>query len=173
MVAMDTGFISLLIHPDAKPPSDPATNQPVDRARERIEKLVDDLNGSKDRVVIPTPVLSEFLVLAGEDGQQYLSEITNQPGFYIRPFDEMAAVELAAMELLAKRKGNKRMPLDPSTAWQKVKLDRQIVAIAKTHQCHTIYADDGDVRTLAEDSGIKVISSWELPLPKSNNSAFR
>jgi hypothetical protein len=90
MVAMDAGYLGLLIHPSARPPKDPATKQPLIRVQERIEKLVDDLNATSDRVVIPTPALAEFLVLAGNDGPQYLSDLMNQPGFYIRPVDQMA-----------------------------------------------------------------------------------
>jgi predicted nucleic acid-binding protein len=172
MVSMDTGYLGLLIHPAAKPPIDPATKKPLVRAKDRIEKLVDDLNAASDRVVIPTPVLCEFLVLAENDGQQYLAELFNQPGFYIRPFDQLAAIELAAMELLARGKGGKRIPAAASTPWQKVKFDRQIVAISKVHQVHTIYSDDNDVRVLAENIGIKVVPSWELPLPPSDAPLF-
>jgi PIN domain nuclease of toxin-antitoxin system len=48
-----------------------------------------------------------------------------------------------------------------------VKFDRQIVAISKVHQCKVIYSDDRDVRGIAEDVGIKTISTWELSLPQS------
>jgi hypothetical protein len=51
-------------------------------------------------------------------------------------------------------------------------LDRQIVATAKLHKVHTIYSDDGDVRDIAEDVGIKGIATWELPLPKSKTPLF-
>ena len=172
MVSMDAGFLGLLLHPAAKPPNDPATKKPLVRARERIEKLVEDLDAANERIILPTPALCEFLVLAENDGQQYLSELTNLPGFYIRPFDQMAAIELVAMELLARGKGGKRFPASPNTPWQKVKFDRQIIAIAKVHQAHTIYSDDGDMRVIAENSGIKVIPCWELPLPPSRAPLF-
>jgi hypothetical protein len=172
MVSMDTGYLGLLLHPGAKPPIDPATKKPLIRAQDRIEKLVNDLNASNERVVIATPVLCEFLVLAENDGQQYLAELSNQPGFRIQPFDQMAAIELAAMELLARGKGGKRSPAASITPWQKVKFDRQIVAIAKVHQVHTIYSDDSDVKALAENAGMKVIPCWELPLPPSNAPLF-
>ena len=123
-------------------------------------------------MVVPTPALAEFLVLAGNDGPQYLSELMNQPGFYIRPFDQMAAIELAAMELLARTKGGKKHPAPPDTPWQKVKFDRQIVAIARVHKATTIYSDDQHVKAIAEDVGIKVIPCWELPLPVSEPTLF-
>lgn len=172
MVSMDAGFLGLLLHPAARPPKDPATGVPLVRAQERIERLVSELNALNERVVIATPALCEFLVLAENDGPQYLAELSSQPGFYIRSFDQMAAIELAAMELLARGSGDKRSPAAATTPWQKVKFDRQIVAIAKVHQAHTIYTDDSDVRAIAQNAGVKVISSWELPLPVSGTPLF-
>jgi hypothetical protein len=53
-----------------------------------------------------------------------------------------------------------------------VKFDRQIVAIAKVYKAHTIYSDDEDVKALAENAAMKVIPSWELPLPPSKTPLF-
>lgn len=52
-----------------------------------------------------------------------------------------------------------------SAPWQKVKIDRQIVAIALVEGVKTLYGDDGGVRKLAKAAGLNVISSWELPMP--------
>jgi predicted nucleic acid-binding protein len=132
-----------------------------------LEQLIDDLVAAKERIIIPSPALSEFLVLAGDDGPQYLSEIALMSHVYIEPFDQMAAIEVAAMELLARKKGSKRHPLPATAPWQKVKIDRQIVAISKLRQVKSIYSDDNDVRNIAEEVGIKTVSTWELNLPKS------
>jgi hypothetical protein len=164
MVAVDTGILSLMFAPGTKPPTDPSTGNPTERAAERVEKLVDDLDLAKERVIISTPVLSEFLILAGDDGPAYLAEIANYISFTVRPFDQMAAIELASLELQARKRGSKRSPASPDAPWQKVKVDRQIVAIAKVNNAHTLYSDDGDVRNIAEEIGIKVVSSWQLPL---------
>jgi predicted nucleic acid-binding protein len=165
MVAIDAGYLGLMLHPAAKPPNDPSTGEPTVRAKERVENLFEILDAAHERIIIPAPALGEFLVLAANDGPAYLNEITTLGTFDIKPFDIMAASELAAMELLARNKGSKRHPLNPETPWQKVKFDRQIVAIAKIHNCHTIYSDDRDVKNIAEDVGIKVVSCWELDFP--------
>jgi hypothetical protein len=68
MVSVDAGILSLLLHPTARPPLDPATGKPVEKAQERIEQLVDDLETAKERIIVPAPALSEFLVLAGAAG---------------------------------------------------------------------------------------------------------
>ena len=167
MVSFDAGFLGLTIYPEAKPPSDPATKKAPIRLPERLDALLEALDAARERVVISTPALSEFLVLAGSQGPHYLNELNNLSNFYIRPFDQMAAIEVAAMELLARKTGSKRFPASPGSPWQKVKVDRQIVAIAKLHGAHTMYSDDSDVRSLAEDVGMKVISCWELDLPPS------
>lgn len=108
--------------------------------------------------------------MAGEDGPEYLDKIASSKTILVRPFDELAAIEVAAIELTDRRKGDKRG--GATAAWQKLKIDRQIVAIAKTNKAHTIYADDGDVRKFAEKIGIKVVSSWELPIPASKTPLF-
>jgi len=168
MVAVDTSFLGLIFFPGAKPPNDPSTGAPPDRVEERIRKLLEDLDTSKERIVVPTPALGEFLVLANEDAPNYLAELTNQISFLVKPFDLMAAVEVASMELQARKRGSKRSPAPEDSPWQKVKVDRQIVAIARIHGAHTIYSDDRDVKNIAEETGIKVISCWELDLPISN-----
>ena len=81
----------------------------------------------------------------------------------VRPFDEMAAIELAAIEYESRRKGDKRggskMP------WTKVKFDRQIVAVAKVNGAKRIYSDDADVIKFAAKADLEVVSTWQLPLP--------
>jgi predicted nucleic acid-binding protein len=170
MVAIDNSMLALLLHPNARAPKDPATNKPIERLRDRIEKLVEDLESDQERLIIPTPALSEFLVLAGDQASAYIDEIKSRRMIVVRPFDEVAAVELAAIELEDRKAGSKRGGV--SAPWTKVKFDRQIVAIAKTNRCKRIYSDDGDIRTFAAKAGIEVISSWELPLPSAKQTSM-
>ncbi len=172
MVSFDAGYLSLILHPNAKPPNDPGTKKPVVKVNERMEKLIDDLDTANERIIIPAPALSEFLVLAGNDGPQYLADLMNLPRIYVQPFDERAAIELAAMEIAARSKGSKRLPASNQSPWQKVKFDRQIVAISKLHGAHCLYSDDADVKNIAEDVGIKVVPCWELDLPLSKTPLF-
>ena len=37
---------------------------------DRIEKLQEDLDSDSERMILPTPVLSEFLILVGNDGRR-------------------------------------------------------------------------------------------------------
>ena len=49
--------------------------------------------------------------------------------------------------------------------WNKVKFDRQIVAIAKICNVSTIYSDDKNLETFATAQGISVMTVGQLPLP--------
>jgi hypothetical protein len=37
LILLDATAFSLLVNPDARPPNDPATSQPVDRVKERFQ----------------------------------------------------------------------------------------------------------------------------------------
>src|SRR5260370_21564725 len=81
----------------------------------------------------------------------------------IKPFDEMAAIELAAVEVEDRAKGDKR---GGSTGiWTKIRFDRQIVAITRTNGAKRIYSDDEDLAKFATKLGIEVVPTWHLPLP--------
>src|SRR6266404_2670278 len=151
MEAVDNTFLSLLIHPKAKPPLDPATGKPVEHLADRIELLIDRLETDGETLLIPTPALSEFLVLAGNDGPKYLAEITSNRLFLLADFDTKAAIELAAMNISIRSSGSKRGAAQGT--WAKITFDRQIVAIAKVNNARVIYTDDGEVATFAERQG--------------------
>ena len=170
MVAIDNTTLALLLHPKANPPNDPKCGKPLEKCKERIEQLILDIEAEDERVVVPTPVLSEFLILAGKEGQLYLEMIQKLKTLLIRPFDELAAIELAGMELADRAKVGKKGGSD--APYQKVKFDRQIVAVAKVNGAHTIYSDDDDVKKFATKAGMKVVSTWELAIPPSKTPLF-
>lgn len=168
MIVFDTTTIILFIDPKAKPPTDPNTDRPVERCKERIEHLIDTLSKLKTRILIPTPVLSEFLVRAGDEKAKYLSEFVGSKNFLVGDFDSVAAIELAYLEDVDLKSNRK---LDVLTSKAKVKFDRQIVAIAKINRAETIYTDDGDLGKLAKNNGIDVILTRDIPLPPINPQA--
>jgi predicted nucleic acid-binding protein len=163
MVVIDNTFLSLMLHPKSRPPKDPSTRQPVERIEDRIEKLLEDLDSESERMILPTPVLSEFLILAGKDASTYLEKLAGMRNILIKPFDEMAAIELAAVEVEDRAKGDKRG--GSSGIWTKIRFDRQIVAITRTNGAKRIYSDDEDLAKFATKLGIEVVPTWHLPLP--------
>ena len=88
--AFDNNVLCLLLHPDADVPDDPETGKPVVRAKDRIAHLVEQLRESGSRILIPTPVLMEFMTYAAPE---YLNEINASAHFEVAPFDQRAAIE--------------------------------------------------------------------------------
>ncbi len=83
--------------------------------------------------------------------------------FKIAEFDIRAAVEVAAMTRDAIRAGDKK---DGSPSpWQKIKIDRQIIAIARVQGVRIIYSDDGGIADFAKKVDISVVQTWMMPLP--------
>ena len=156
-IAFDAVMLSAVLHPDAAYP------YAVDRTKDRLSLLVEQLERANAKVVIPTPILSEFLVLAGNAGPEYLSEMANSDLYEIQPFDTLAAVEAAAQMMSAMAAGDKRA--GSKQRWQVVKVDREAMAIAKVHRVSCVYSDDSDFRPLAEAAGITVKGMADLPLP--------
>ncbi|MBL8038032.1 MAG: hypothetical protein JNN16_11090 [Nitrospira sp.] len=163
MVLFDTTMVLLLLQENAPAPLDPSTGKPIQGVKERIEHLIRKLDDEDQTIVIPTPVLSEILVLSGKAGANYIQIIEGSSRFRIAPFDTRGAVQVASMANDAIRKGNKKG--DSKAVWAKVKYDRQIVAIGITEDVSVIYSDDKDLRALAEKHHIKAYGIADLFLP--------
>jgi len=160
MVVFDTTTIVLLIDSAAQPPIDPATGRRIERCEERIEHLITGLSHARTRVLIPTPVLAEFLVKAGPNKEKFLTEFIASRHFLIGSFDQRAAIELSYLQ-----DGDAALGRKIVDTKAKVKFDRQILAIAKIQGASTIYTDDTNLAALADKNGIRTVMTWEIPLP--------
>lgn len=166
MVVFDSTTLLLVLDPRSKPPVDPKSGQPAQKAAERIEYLIDTLHNDDAKILIPTPVLSEVLVNAGSAMTRYLDILNGQRVFRIAPFDEKAAIEAAIAHRSALDRGGIRIDAaNPDATRAKIKFDRQIVAIAKAEGAEVIYSDDDDVIGYAQQSGLKAYRTSELELP--------
>lgn len=163
MAVFDATALIHLFEPDARAIIDPATQEPVSNAKARIDHLVETLENKHERVVIPTPVLSEVLVHADEAMASYLEVLNNTSRFRIVPFDQRAAIELAA--IIRDGPTTEDLRVGSASTRASLKFDRQIVAIARVEQETAIYSDDGDMEKLGESFGLKVIRTYDLPLP--------
>ena len=160
---IDAAQLGYLVAGDSSAPLDPSTGQPVERARDRLEHLIAELDRQKDTLIVPTPALAEVLVLAGDAGPAFLDRISRSSRIRVADFDSRAAVEVAAMTRDALRDGDKLGGSD--APWQKVKIDRQIIAIAKVNGSETIYSDDQNLAKFAERVGLRMVGLAALPLP--------
>ena len=157
IVAVDAGVLLHLINPDLPAPVDPETGERPTDCAARVEALIDRISRQGGRLVIPTPALSEMLVKAGAAGPEWLARLSAKRAVRIVPFDQLAAVECAA---LAAKRGQR--PGAQTRA--KAKFDEQIVAIAVVEKCDEIVSDDDDIARLAPP-GIVVHRLASLPLP--------
>jgi predicted nucleic acid-binding protein len=165
-VVFDSTTLMLALDPSAKSPFDTGTDKAVERASERVEHLIETLDANGEQIIIPTPVLAEVLVHAGAAAAGWLNIFNTRSVFRVAPFDEIAAIEVAAMfQDMIRRGGLKIDAVTENVSRSKVKFDRQIVAIAKVQGASIIYSDDGDVRQYGKRSGIEVVQTAELPLP--------
>ena len=96
-------------------------------------------------------------------GPAALQRIARSTAFRVATFDERAAIETAAMTQEALDDGDKRG--GSQAPWQKVKIDRQLVAVARVHGVKTLYTDDRNMRGLAERLGLQVMDTYDMPDP--------
>lgn len=169
ILVLDSSALAFLVNPTATPPYDPETSEPLAQARERVDGFLHGLNAT-DTLIIPTPVLAEALVRAEEGGPGLLAELSNMARVRVRPFGERAAVETAQMTREALAVRDKRV--GSTAAWQKVKIDRQIVAIARVEGADAIYSDDHDLVGFAKRVGMKAFSTWDLNVPEPEVNLF-
>lgn len=134
-----------------------------DLIRSRLHRLLETASKEKRRVLIPTPALAEFLVRTDDSTAEWLSELEKKSAVEVCAFDRRAAFECAFIERGAHQKGDKKHGSE--SAYQKVKFDRQIVAIAKSRNAGFIVSDDDSLRRVALSVGLQVSRIEELPIP--------
>jgi hypothetical protein len=161
-VGFDNTFLSILLNPKARIPEDPATGQPLSAAKQRAEFLVAKLSKARQKVILPAPAVSELLTAIGPTSQEYLSIISRRRMFSVAAFDMLAAVELAVLNREIFLEQDVKNNAEP---YQKVKFDRQILAILRVCNADTIYTDDVGLAKRAKLCGITPVSTSSLPIP--------
>lgn len=163
MVVFDTNILLPMLWPNVPVPEDPKTGEPITDFRKRIGFLIESLEKSRTRIIIPTPVISEAFVRAGEAGPEILDELNRSSVFRIEPFDLRAAIEVAEMTRVAIANGDIKDGGDGPRS--KIKYDRQIIAIAKVAGATVIYSDDRNLSKFGRKQRLSVIGLSDLPLP--------
>jgi predicted nucleic acid-binding protein len=129
---------------------------------ERLSGLVEDLVASKTIIGIPAPSWAEVLCGTDVATTNIISLMKKRSAIKILPFDEVSAFEAAFIHRGALALGSKKGT--SKKQWQQIKVDRQILAIARQHQVKIIYTDDDDMIAEAARLDIKTIRSSEVPL---------
>lgn len=116
----------------------------------RVEALIDMVETRGGSIIIPTPVLAEYLVgIDKKDHQTHLNLIQRKSCFEIASFDEIAAIECAQMPSIKELK----VMMKSDTA-NKVKFDRQIISIAKSLNVDEIWTHDKGVFNRCKEMGM-------------------
>jgi rRNA-processing protein FCF1 len=163
-VLLDANYLIALHQPHKLDvPDDPATGIAISNFPARLDYLVSQLELNKSRIVIPTPVMSEFLVRADAAGASMVADWSKNKNFRIADFGRRAAIEAAEIirhEIDVLGKGHSR----PDT-WAKAKFDIQIVAIGKIENVTTAYTNDQGLANKCRRNGIAPVLFHELPEP--------
>lgn len=169
MIVFDTSTLILAIDPEnARPPRDPATGEPLRNCAARVNYLIQTLTASKEQLVIPTPIISEFLIRAGPNRTSYIQRFISAKNLSVGNFDQKAAIELA---LLNDSDLNTGRSLEDNLTFAKIRFDRQIVAIARAGGASCIYTGDNNLASCARTNGISAVMTWELPEPPTSRQA--
>ena len=128
---------------------------------ERLDLLLTTVSKAGGKLVIPMPAFAEYLVGTGEATAAWISSIERKKSVVLAPLDRRAAYECALIDRAAFGSGDKRSGrVDP---WQKIKIDRQIIAIARVNQVTLIVSNDTGVVNTALNVGLQAKSISELP----------
>lgn len=154
VILVDANFIVAYVSP--KTNSD-------DRAR--IDHFMDCAEKAKSKIVFPMPAIAEFLVGADLAGVDFLNRLDRKTFLVMADFNRAAAFELAQIDRAARNMGDKKD--ETNAPWQKIKVDRQIVAIGKSLGAALVISGDGSVRNNALRIGMDGMTIQELELPES------
>lgn len=132
-------------------------------AKERIQGLVSELSLSKTVIGIPAPAWAEYLCGSGALTNALSAALRSLTYVRILPFDDISAYEAALlhqeiMEATGAKKGGSLL------AWQQVKIDRQILAIARQYRVSAIYTSDENMIADARLLNIACIRPHDIQL---------
>jgi hypothetical protein len=120
--------------------------------RARMNRFIQRLGAINGYIVIPTPAIAEYLVRADMEGVALFEELLRLPRTVVGAFDYKAALELRLLDLAERSRGDKKGGVD--APWQRIKVDRQIVAIGRSHRCNLIISSDRGLLANAQRAGI-------------------
>lgn len=170
-VAIDTNILVRLISTrEDQRLVDPRSGEEIDRTAERAAALVMSLEERRATLIIPSPVLAEFLVgVEPEQMQTYIDAVQSVRCIEVAPFDDRAAIECA---LLVDELERRQLSGEQETK-AKVRFDRQIIAIAKVAGAHQLYSHDRNLLAKARAAGLNVRTLADVPVPPSQGDLLR
>jgi hypothetical protein len=129
----------------------------------RLNHYLEKLSKHNGKLIIPTPCLAEFLVGVDDTAMTWFATLEKRRSVMIAPFDRRAAFECMLLDKAAIGKGDKKG--GRKDAWQKIKIDRQIVSIARAQNSTEIISEDDGLRVTALAAGLQSFTIADLELP--------
>lgn len=131
--------------------------------RLRMQGLFQLLRAKKESVGIPAQVWAEFLDQAGERELNATQSIFKTTAFKLLPYDLKAVMETVEVVKAGRfaRKANK----GEKRPRQSVKVDWQIIAIARSNGARLLITNDADMLAEAQRSGVSSAKICDLPIP--------
>ena len=133
----------------------------------RFNTLFETISKSRGKLIVPTPSLAEAFVHTQDETSEWVEIMSRKSSFVVAPFDSKAALECALIDRLALTQGNKRAGTVAAEPWQKIKVDRQIAAIARVHQSDLLVTNDQNLRAICKFVGIKTSLIDDLEVPET------
>lgn len=155
-ICVDANFLVALLDLDSKWVSE--------ETRSRISYFVAMLDIAKSVIVVPTPAVAEYLVKANQAGLLSLKKLQGRALVRICDFNLASAYECALLDGAAMN-GQQDKKDGSDSSWQKIKIDRQIVAIARVNSCTAMISNDESVAANCNRLGIDIFRFDDLPLP--------
>jgi predicted nucleic acid-binding protein len=134
----------------------------------KLDLLVSTLEKQKEKVVIPAPAYTEFLIGAASARDAYQARIEKSSVFRVEPFSKRVAMECAILLAAVFSAREKR-----AITKTKIKFDWMIVATAKSLGAACIYTSDNDIIRCGNHIAVRSLHIDSLPLPAvSPQTAF-
>jgi len=115
---------------------------------ERAKKYIRHLTQQNEQVMIPAPVVGEYLVHFNGDDLAKQKDLI-QRNFFVPSLDIHAAAMQAEIE--GDRNILKRIQADHGLGRQELRVDSQIIAVALVNRAEKIISHDPHMRELAKD----------------------
>lgn len=134
---------------------------PIDQAR--ITGLLRDLRRKKEPVGIPAQVWAEFLDEASPEEIAASHSLFKGSSFRLLNYDLRSAVE--TVEVARSGRAVRKSSKDEKRPRQAVKVDWQIIAMARVYSARFILTNDGPMSLESERAGLKCLTIAALELP--------
>lgn len=165
---VDTNILIQILAPNKAGLTHPETNASLERVDERAQAFVSEAERRNALILIPTPVLSEFLIgVEASRYQEYLDTLNGSACFAVVDFDTAAAIECAQ---LPDRK--ELAQISPGQIANKLKYDRQIVGIALAAMADEVWSHDDSLRKIASAKGLAIKSLADIEPPAVQGQMF-